>query len=84
MMNQNNEIMEHKEEIVNVFMGSQYEVNILKQIFEDNNIKLLLKEEYGDGGAAGYVAHSSDLLGVYVFLKDKERAIKLVEEFKKS
>jgi len=74
--------MENNEEIVNVFMGSQHEVNILKQVFEDNGITVMLKKEYVDGGAAGYVAHSNDLLGVYVLLHDKNKALDLIEEFK--
>ena len=77
-------IMNDKEEIVNVFTGSRSEMNFIKQIFEDNDIPLMVKKEYYDGGVTGYATQEADLLGAYVMIHDKEKALKLVEEFKNS
>ena len=76
--------MEQSDDIVNVFMGSQHEINMLKQIFNDFNLPILIKNEFSDGSAAGYVSHSEELIGVYVFTKDKTRAMELIEEFRKA
>lgn len=76
--------MEKSEKIINVFMGSRSEINFIKQIFEDNNIDNMIKKEYYDGGVTGYATSEADLLGVYVFMHDKAKALKLVEEFKSS
>ncbi|MFC2118300.1 hypothetical protein ACFLTI_03390 [Bacteroidota bacterium] len=76
--------MNDKEEIFRVFMGSRNEMNFMKQIFEDNDIPHMIKKEYYDGGVTGYATQEADLLGVYVLIHDKDKALKLVEEFKKS
>ena len=76
--------MNDREEIFKVFMGSRNEINFINQIFEDNDISYMVNKEYYDGGVTGYATQEADLLGVYVLIHDKDKALKLVEEFKKS
>ncbi len=67
--------------LVPVFNGSPMEVEMLCQVLKDNGIDASMKNQL-----IGMVAphHTMDGADVLVMEKDKEAALKWVEEFKKA
>jgi hypothetical protein len=67
--------------LVSVFNGTPIEVEMLCQVLKDNGIEASMKNQL-----IGMVAphHTMDGADVLVMEKDKEVALKWVEEFKKA
>ncbi|MBS2211230.1 DUF2007 domain-containing protein [Carboxylicivirga mesophila] len=67
--------------LVTVFNGTPMEVEMLCQVLKDNGIEASMKNQL-----IGMVAphHTLDGADVLVMEKDKEAALKWVEEFKKA
>ncbi len=72
-------------EAVEIFAGSQWEVELLKTLFENANIEAFLKDDiigttfpwHASGGGANPIK-------IIISSKDYDRALIILEEFKKN
>lgn len=76
--------MTNHEDLILIFSGSEIDVNVLKQIFDDNNIPSIVKNDSNSAKAAGFGVNLGSEANIMVPEKFLEKANELVKEFKNS
>ena len=77
--------MDNKDNLEHLYTGTEININVLKEILDDNQIPSLIKNNMNSGLAAGFgggymEAESS----IFVSSKDLDESKNILEEFLKS
>ena len=74
--------MNDEEKIKKVFSGTAIEVNLLKELFDQNGISALVKNNNKSGIMAGFYGGASSAIELYVQEHDVESAEQIIKDFK--
>lgn len=73
-----------EDQITEIYFGTLVEAEFLASVLRDNGIPYLIRDIEKESRVAGWVANliSKDTCKVFVFEKDKVRALNLLKEIK--
>lgn len=76
--------MKNDNELVNVLTDSEITLNLLKEALEEFGIPSIIKNDFDNGFAAGYVAGIPNVVDLYVNESDRTKAEAFIKEFLKN
>ncbi|MCF8372619.1 MAG: DUF2007 domain-containing protein [Bacteroidales bacterium] len=73
--------MDKESKIIRVFSGTELEVNLLKDEFDQIGISSLIQNEYNSGIVAGFFAGGPSAVDLFIQESDLSEAEPIIKEF---